>query len=163
MQVIKHIGLFILDKWFDIIISGGSIIETYRRIIKGVPDMNTLYIWLICWSVGLITYVLLGFRRNLRQLLPTGKIIIKDIYGQSYKNETVQLDNKNFFQCSFENVTFRWDGEYYRMTECSFNGESRFETHNTSFVNLTDLYKHLGFLNEEFAKSWKYFNVNDKK
>jgi hypothetical protein len=32
------------------------------------------------------------------------------IFRQNYKNETVQLDGKNFIECTFENVTFIYQG-----------------------------------------------------
>lgn len=89
--------------------------------------------------------------------------VIKDIFSKSYKNETIQLDNKRFYQCVFDNVTFRWDGGVYIMKDCKLIGEKKFETHNSTFVDLTDLYKLLGFLSEEFSKSWKYFDISHKK
>jgi hypothetical protein len=35
---------------------------------------------------------------------------LTQIFRQHYKNETVQLDGKNFVECTFENVTFIYQG-----------------------------------------------------
>lgn len=51
--------------------------------------MNTLYIWLICWAVGLTTYVLLGFRKIPKKL---NQYEIKDFSNSGSIMVTVFLD-----------------------------------------------------------------------
>ncbi len=38
-------------------------------------------------------------------------INLENIYGRAYKNEEVQLDGKKFDHCTFENVTFVFEGK----------------------------------------------------
>jgi hypothetical protein len=41
------------------------------------------------------------------------------VYREAFKNETVQLDGKNFVECSFENVTFLYQGtRSFQMMNC---------------------------------------------
>lgn len=65
-QFSKKVLCILLDKWFDILATGGTIGATYNRIVAGFPTMNKFYIWLICWAIGLTTYILLGFKAKLK-------------------------------------------------------------------------------------------------
>jgi len=64
---VKKILLWIGEKWFDIIVSGGSIIGTWKAFAVYLPSMNVAYIWLICWVVGLSTIILLPLRNGIRK------------------------------------------------------------------------------------------------
>lgn len=79
------------------------------------------------------------------------------VMSQTFHNCHVTLDGKTFHQCTFENVTFKWDGGFYFMFDCKINGTRNFETGNGSFVDLIDTLKRLdGFLDKDFAASWRH-------
>jgi hypothetical protein len=73
--------------------------------------------------VGLIMYVIdisdrLGW---LNKLAPTqvvsGPVVpaLEPIVGQTFQNTTVILDGKYYDDCTFKNVTFRWNGGPYAI------------------------------------------------
>jgi len=95
----KRLGLFLLDKWFDVIVTGGSVGATYNRIIECFPSMNTFYIWLICWAVGLVTFVGLSFRKhsNPKQQKGFYETFMKELLVKLKNNSDVEkLANGSF-------------------------------------------------------------------
>lgn len=62
LSKIKKIFIYSLDKWFDIIASGGSVYTTWQTFRSCLPNMNGAIVWLICWAVGLATIILLPLR-----------------------------------------------------------------------------------------------------
>lgn len=64
---IKKILLWVTEKWFDIIASGGSVVATWKAFKVYLPSMNGAYIWLICWSVGILTIILLPLRNGIKR------------------------------------------------------------------------------------------------
>jgi hypothetical protein len=56
---------------------------------------------------------------------------LKEYRGKTYKNETVQIDGNNFIECTFDNVTFRFDGEApFRFTNDHFTGKFSLTSNN---------------------------------
>jgi hypothetical protein len=55
----------------------------------------------------------------------------KEYRGKTYKNETVQIDGNDFIDCTFDNVTFRFDGEApFRFTNDHFQGKFGLTSNN---------------------------------
>jgi|SRR5271166_2184865 len=55
----------------------------------------------------------------------------KEIRGKTFKDETVQLDGNAFIDCTFDNVTLRFDGEApFRFTNDHFNGKFSLTSNN---------------------------------
>ena len=49
----------------------------------------------------------------------------------TYKDQTVQIDGNNFIDCTFDNVTFRFDGEApFRFTNSHFGGKFSVTSNN---------------------------------
>jgi hypothetical protein len=52
---------------------------------------------------------------------------LTSVFRQNFKNETVELDGKNFVECSFENVTFLYQGTRpFQMINCKRISAERF-------------------------------------
>lgn len=73
------------------------------------------------------------------------------IYSRIYKNEIVQIDNKHFHDCHFEQVRFRWDGGGYVFSNAFITPPNAFVTYNQGVKETIHLCKFLGFLEHEFA------------
>src|SRR5215469_6364838 len=56
---------------------------------------------------------------------------LKEIRGKTFKNETVQLDGNAFIDCTFDNVTLRFEGQApFRFTNDHFNGKFSVASNN---------------------------------
>jgi hypothetical protein len=56
---------------------------------------------------------------------------LKEYRGKTYKDETVQIDGNNFIDCTFDNVTLRFDGQApFRFTDDHFTGKFAVTTNN---------------------------------
>ena len=56
---------------------------------------------------------------------------LKEYRGKTYKDETVQIDGNNFIDCTFDNVTFRFDGEApFRFANDHFQGKFALTSNN---------------------------------
>jgi len=56
---------------------------------------------------------------------------LKEYRGKTYKDETVQIDGNSFIDCTFDNVTFRFDGEApFRFTNDHFQGKFSLTSNN---------------------------------
>jgi hypothetical protein len=52
---------------------------------------------------------------------------LEEIRGKTFQNETVQIDGNAFIDCTFDNVTFRFDGKApFRFTTGRFPPHSKF-------------------------------------
>jgi|HubBroStandDraft_6_1064221.scaffolds.fasta_scaffold690412_2 hypothetical protein len=80
---------------------------------------------------------------------------LQAVYDKTYTNQVVDIDGHDFNRCIFDNVTIRYNGGAYVFRQSRFNGV-RFETPNTTIANSIGLLKTLGFLEPNFAESWKH-------
>ena len=78
------------------------------------------------------------------------------IYNRTFNNQKVVLDGNLYDGCTFRNVTFRWDGDPFKVIHCKIVGARYFETHNKKIVMQMDLLKGFGFLESGFANSWQH-------
>jgi hypothetical protein len=64
---------------------------------------------------------------------------LKEIWGKTFANETVQIDGSAFIDGTFDNVTFRFDGKApFRFTTGRFPAHSKFSvTSNNPVVVVT--------------------------
>ena len=76
--------------------------------------------------------------------------------GHHFRNERVPIDNRLYMDCTFENVTFVWDGGEGSMDNVHFQGTKRLEILNPERAVTVDVLKLLGFLTPEFAESWTH-------
>lgn len=69
------------------------------------------------------------------------------IAGQTFKNEKVKLDGKEFLNCNFEDVTIVYDGRYpVRMVGNRFQGSLDFTSDNPSIDVAVGILSALGFM-----------------
>jgi len=67
-------------------------------------------------------------------------IPLERVMGKSFQDETVYVDGKEFIKCTFENVTFHYDGKArYMFREAVFTGHEIVETNNSSIYAYTIL------------------------
>jgi hypothetical protein len=58
---------------------------------------------------------------------------LRQIRQQTFKNQTVQLDGNEYVDCTFENVTFKFEGEApFRFTNDHFEKGSKFSVTSDS-------------------------------
>lgn len=57
------------------------------------------------------------------------------IYDRHYRNEAVTLDDKEFFNCTFENVTLVYNGGYSYMASGKLLGDTTFTSNNKVVSN----------------------------
>src|SRR5215471_15061257 len=64
---------------------------------------------------------------------------LKEIRGKTFKNETVQLDGNAFIDCTFDNVTLKFDGQApFRFTNDHFEERSKLQiTSNNPIIKST--------------------------
>ena len=79
----------------------------------------------------------------------------KTVAGRTLENSQVTLDGNSFTDCTFRNVTFKWDGGPGTIVRGRVEGSKRFETDNGLIADTVDILKALNFLEPQFAASWK--------
>jgi hypothetical protein len=64
---------------------------------------------------------------------------LRQIQAKALKNETVQIDGNEFIDCTFDNVTFKFDGTApFRFSKDHFQGHSKFSiTSNNPVIKST--------------------------
>jgi hypothetical protein len=112
----------------------------------------------VLWRYG-PTVALVGL--GLYLLLRRPKSLI-EVFGQKFQSTTVALDGKNFHDCTFENVTFRWDGGNFGIIRGTIVGTRRIETFNRQVVSSIDLLQALNFLDPSFSADWKHVPLADR-
>ncbi len=95
---------------------------------------------------------------------------LRRVANQKYERTTVRLDGKNFENCHFKEVTFRWDGGDFAFNG-TLEGGVRFETRHKTASITVDVLKALHLLGgergTEFSDSWRrlpddYFHAIDE-
>jgi hypothetical protein len=76
------------------------------------------------------------------------------VMNQHFKNRHLQLDNHDYVDCSFEYVTFEYQGGPWRITNCRFLTHNILTTGTLSVRGSVEFLKVAGWLREDFAASW---------
>jgi hypothetical protein len=125
---------------------------------KNMPDFlkSEWFAFLPLLLVSFATIVLLvgvwGSRRSARKHTPRP---LQEIVKRTYaKGEIVTLDNCAFYDCTFDQSTFRWHGGPCMLSNPKIVGGHRFESTHVGIISTIDLMRSLNFLEPEFAKSW---------
>jgi hypothetical protein len=72
---------------------------------------------------------------------------LKEIRGKTFQNETVQIDGNAFVDCTFDNVTFRFDGKApFRFTTDHFPPHSKFNITSNNPVVIATMELMNGFI-----------------
>lgn len=77
------------------------------------------------------------------------------VRGQIFKNRILQLDKHNYIECSFEFVTFEYEGGPWSIINCKFLNYNIITTKTLAVSGTVNFLKVLGALNDDFAKSWQ--------
>lgn len=59
---------------------------------------------------------------------------LKTVVGAEYQNETVALDGHHFINCTFVNVTIKYNGGPYKMNDCRVGIPIKIESENLSLM-----------------------------
>lgn len=81
---------------------------------------------------------------------------LKNEYGKVFDSVVVTLDGRGFYDCVFNNVTFRWNGGKSYLHNPRISGARGFQTTDERITLTVDLFKLLGFLNPQFALYWHH-------
>jgi hypothetical protein len=89
---------------------------------------------------------------------------LKEYRGKAYKDETVQIDGNNFIDCTFDNVTLRFEGEApFRFTNDHFQGKWQFTSNNPVVKSTMALLATFSKLENAVQNQSKENNQNQNK
>jgi hypothetical protein len=77
-------------------------------------------------------------------------------WDKVFTNEIIELDDREYYNCSFNNCTFRFGGGRHMMKDCQVSPTKRFETPNPQIANAISIMKVLGLLEPGFSQNWKH-------
>lgn len=92
--------------------------------------------------------------------LQTGTTLIP-VIGNTYTNETVIIDGRNFINCEFNGCTIQWNGNDFIFTTCLFHGAQKLVSSVPQVAGTMQLAKVCGLLNENTSGS--EFDTGRKK
>ena len=98
----------------------------------------------LCWGADLAD--------RLGLITPSPKLT--NVYDQNFVNQVVPLDNMDFHNCSFTNVTFQFDGGNFYFEQSRFIGRENIKLNDPKIINSIFLLKIIGALTPQFADSW---------
>ena len=112
-----------------------------------MPNIRTTnLLWVLICALALVTGLAggkMGFAGENPNTQSVGNFRddypLKEIRAKTFKNETVQLDGNAFIDCTFDNVTFKFDGEApFGFTNDHFSPNSKYAiTSNNPVVKAT--------------------------
>jgi hypothetical protein len=77
-----------------------------------------------------------------------------DVYNRTFSNETVKLDGHKFFNCTFINVMFLWEGRDYGIFQSRFVGRVGLKTSNRTIYYTSELLRNLNMMKETIEPYW---------
>jgi len=90
-----------------------------------------------------------------RQSTSPTRLPSREVAGQTFRNQTVVLDDCKYIDCTFIDCTFRWSGRPFMLTRGNIQGQRNIEVLNSHAADTIDLLNALGFLDANFAAVWK--------
>lgn len=76
---------------------------------------------------------------------------LQQISNRTYKDETVMLDGRFFFNCTFDNVLFAYNGGKVTMSGVSITNLRGFVSPRSEIINIMNVLKGLGVVNKNFS------------
>ena len=127
------------------IIDRREIIEKWGQF----PMMFNLI--LICFIIAVISVcVSLFARRNTGKLKFSKNYKFTEVRNRKFNKETVPVDGYGYEHCSFEDVTFDWNGTApFKFQYCSFLGRPNINTRSDTVTTTIILLKALQILRED--------------
>ena len=95
-----------------------SSLSTYRDWMRSVTWWRRIRIACVVFVVAAFLANAAYFADLIEAPAPHREVIV----GKKFKNETVSLDNREFYSCTFENVTFNWQGGRFKLEAVEFIG-----------------------------------------
>lgn len=86
---------------------------------------------------------------------PAASLYLKTESNSQFEDVRVLLDGTRFINCKFTNAIFMWNGGIFSIEGIVIDGSVGFSTENQTVANAVDVLKALGFLNQQFAESWR--------
>lgn len=84
--------------------------------------------------------------------LQSGTTLIP-VIGNSYNNETIIIDGRNFINCEFNGCIIQWNGNDFIFTTCIFHGIQKLVSSVPQVAGTMQLAKVCGLLNENTKSS----------
>lgn len=88
-------------------------------------------------------------------IIENANIPLRQIIGKHFKNEVVPVDGYWFINCTFENVTFEYNGGSAKMDNPNPKGTFALKTTNGTVNGSVCLLKMLGQLGTDLASQWE--------
>jgi hypothetical protein len=124
----------------------------------GWPEAVAIAFVSVCGLIFLSSLFLIAWRYFRAPPAPqpasTGNERLVRVERQKFKNETVVVDGKYFFDCEFENVRFRYLGGRFFFKNNNITGERAIEINSQPAFAAVELLKICGFLTQEFRDRW---------
>src|SRR5205809_7327123 len=102
-------------------------------LAKGLLVLAILFAVLFYWPVMRRVRFQLPIRLGPSTAPTSG---MEEIVGAAFQNRTIILENRSYTDCTFTNVTLRWNGGPFKLFRCRVGGPIRFETQNPGLVEL---------------------------
>jgi hypothetical protein len=107
---------------------------------------GTNFLWVLICALALVIGLIAGRMGLVGQPPNTVSLAnfradfpLRQIQTKTFRNETVQIDGNEFIDCTFDNVTFQFDGTApFRFTNDHFQGHSKYSiTSNNPVIKST--------------------------
>lgn len=140
----------------------GSLLKEYPSMVSWMPEIFSSPKWAfvpaLLFVVATIIFLVRTFAPGQLDVANQNpkETKLELITGQNFKNETVLLDGKSYHNCTFDNVTFRWNGGPFSIFRGTVIGHRRIEVHDQKVVDTIDMLQSLELLEATFGADWKH-------
>src|SRR5208283_3491067 len=125
-----------------------------KEIVSELASNSFSWFSLLLIGFGLV--FVLDFGARIGWFGPNKKVKQIQFWNKIFTNEIIELDNREYYNCSFNNCTFRFGGGRHMLINCQMSPAKRFETPNTQSANAISIMKVLGLLEPGFSQNWKH-------
>jgi hypothetical protein len=140
---------------WDTVKEGGKLMLPFLAGL-GIKAWISVHATALMWTAAFVVTAIIAFwGKGPKLKINSRTMALETIAGVDYRDRSVIVDGKNFIDCSFTNVVFKWQGEPFMMTRGRIEGPRRLEVASQTAAEVIDFLKGLGFLSEEFASSWR--------
>lgn len=117
---------------------GGAAISRVSKVQRFWPMIAMAALMILTWAAVITDYFM-------DHDMPKHVEALNDIYDHAYLNETVVLDGNFYHHCTFENVTFEFDGKkHFGMQSSVFRGKIHINSKSETVKSAWDVAKGLG-------------------
>jgi hypothetical protein len=147
---------WLLEQWRDIsgnvkfwllCFVGGAVLTAVKYAVRALDFWQQailigLFVLVIAWAL------FASWRAGHPKVFDSRTDNLTPVHGQKFKNEKVEMDGKDFYRCTFENVTYVLKGTRpFNVRYCDFVGSRRIELPpDRGFETVVALQRGLGLL-----------------